>query len=264
MARKIGVFISNDELSEYVYEKLSVDTKVFPFSFSPVGFTDSKVFSPGDIIGLMNYLKEKDVSELVFIGRIAAWFVFSRDIHPSGKKFLESAESMQGERILADLSSFLAKENIRVLPLTEVLADELSEEKVYTSRQPEKNEQNDIEMGVALLKDIIHYRVGQSVAVKNGAIIAVEGMEGTDAMIERAGLYSRDFVVVKMAGADKDERFDLPVVGPETIRTLKTAGGRVIAVEAGKTIIFNKEPTISICNRYSITLLGVNMNKAGS
>jgi len=90
-------------------------------------------------------------------------------------------------------------------------------------------------------------------------IVALEGIEGTDEMIRRAGKYcgQRGFVVVKIAGENKDERFDMPVVGPQTAKVLKTAGGKVIAVEAGKTIILDEEKTMKLCNENRIKFLGV-------
>ena len=88
-------------------------------------------------------------------------------------------------------------------------------------------------------------------------IIAVEGIEGTDEMIKRTGKYVENFVVVKIAGGKKDERFDLPVVGPETIKTMVEAKGKIIAVESGKTIIFDKEKVINQCKKAGITFLGI-------
>jgi UDP-2,3-diacylglucosamine hydrolase len=262
MVKKIGIFVSNDELSEYVYKKLRVDAETFPFSFSPVGFVKSAVFHLGDIGSLLDYFKEKDINELLFIGRIPPEFVFRGVLNPSVKKILgEGNKPLQGERILSDLSFYLEREKIRVLPLTEILAEELSMGKVYTVRQPEGSEKNDIEIGTGLLKGIMQYRTGQSVAVKKGVVIAVEGIEGTDEMIRRAGRYCKDFVIVKIAGLNKDERFDIPVVGPETIKNMREARGRVIAVESGKTIIFDEETTVAICNKSGITLLGVDINE---
>lgn len=263
MERRIGIFVSDDGLSEYVYKKLSSTAKTFLFSFFPVSFAKSVVLQPGDISGLLLYLKKKNVSELVFIGRISPETVFSSTLHPSGKEFLGKENLLQGERILGGLVSYLAKENIRVFSLTEVLKEELAVEKVYTVSQPGERELQDIETGVSLLKDIVRYRAGQSAAVKNGMVIAVEGVEGTDGMIKRIKAYQgcEDFVVVKIAGANKDERFDIPVAGPETIRNIKEAGGRVIAVEAGKTVIFDEKNTVSMCNENGITLMGINIEK---
>lgn len=259
VARKIGVFVSDDRLSEYVYRKVSRTAEIFPFSFSPVSFTKSVVLQPGDISGLLHYLRQEDIYELVFIGKISPQYVFSEVLHPSGRQFLETVGPLQGEGILLGLVTLLEKEKIKVLPLTEVLAEELALEKIYTLRQPEENELRDIKIGVSFLKDTMKYRVGQSAAVKDGMIIAVEGVEGTDGMLTRIGTYPncRDFVVVKIAGKKKDERFDVPVVGPETIKSMKSAGGRVAAVEVGKTIIFDEGEIVSLCNKSDITLLGI-------
>jgi DUF1009 family protein len=257
--RKIGVFISDDRLSEYVYKKLSGAGATCPFSFSSVGFTESAAFKPGDVNGILLYLKKENIKELVFIGRISPETAFAGNLHVSGSALLEKAGLLQGERILGGLTSYLAKEGIKVLPLTGVLAEELALEKVYTQAPPGENELRDVNIGGALLRDIMKYRAGQSAALKGGMVIAVEGVEGTDRMIKRAGGYCRDFTVVKIAGENKDPRFDIPVVGPETIKNMKDAGGRLLAVEAGKTVVFDEEKTVSMCDESGITLMGVSV-----
>ncbi len=258
---KTGLFVSNDGLSEYAYKKLAGKCEVYPFSFYPVDFAVSAVFSFGDITGLFAYFKKTEINKLVFIGSIPPRLLFKNEMHVSGKEFLDKSGLWQGERILSDLAAYLAKENIKVLPLTEVLSEELAEEKTYTDVPLDAREQSDAEIGTALLKDIMKYRAGQSAAVKNGMIIAVEGIEGTNEMIKRAGIYcgNQGFTVVKIAGGGKDERFDLPVIGPETVGALKSAGGSVIAVEAGRTIILYKEKTAAICNESGIKLLGIRV-----
>jgi len=259
--KKIGVFVSDDGLSEYVCRKLGGTAETFLFSFSSVSFAKSAVLQPGDIGGLLSFLKKQNISELVFIGRVHPESAFSGALHSSGREFLDSAGLLEGERILGNLVSFLERERIRVIPLTEILAEELAVEKVYTAREPAESELNDVKIGAGLLKNIMKYRVGQSVAVKKGMIIAVEGIEGTDGMIKRVGAYQdcSGFIVVKMAGKNKDERFDMPVVGPETIRSMKESGGRMIAVEAGKTVIFDEPKTVSLCNENGITLTGIRL-----
>jgi len=258
---KTGLFVSNDGLSEYVYKKLAEKYELYPFSFSPVNFAASAVFSFGDITGLFAYFKKTGINKLVFIGSIPPRLLFKNEIHVSGKEFLEKSGLWQGERILSDLVAYLAKENIEVLPLAQVLSEELAEEKIYTGIPLDAREQSDVEIGTALLKDIMKYRAGQSAAVKNGMIIAVEGVEGTNEMIKRAGIYSynKGFAVVKIAGCNKDERFDLPVIGPETVEVLKSAGGSVIAVEAFRTVILYKEKTAAMCSESGIKLLGVRV-----
>ena len=259
MIRKRGLFVSNDRLSEFVYKKLSDTGEVYPFSFSPVDFVRSTVLDFGDIDGVVGHLKKTGAREMVLIGGISASSLFKNDMRASGKEFLSKCGLWRGEKILADLIAHIEKEGIKVLSLTMVMKEELAMEKVYTGGSLDALEQSDMEMGIRVLKDLMKYRAGQSVSVKNGMIVALEGIEGTDEMIRRAGKYcgQRGFVVVKIAGENKDERFDMPVVGPQTAKVLKTAGGKVIAVEAGKTIILDEEKTMKLCNENRIKFLGV-------
>ncbi|MCX8082411.1 MAG: LpxI family protein [bacterium] len=252
-----GLFISDDEISEYVYKKLKdKGIKVYPFSFVPCSFTISKVFHTGDITGILQYLKKENIKKLVFIGRIPSDTIF-KEIHPSSDIFLQGKEPLSGEVILKKLVNFLDKENIEVMSLIEVLRDEIVEEKLYTDVPVDEDEKEDIDRGIEFLNKIMDYRVGQSVVIKKGMIIAVEGIEGTDEMIKRAGRYCNKFVVVKIAGRYKDERFDIPVIGPNTIEVLAEAGGCVIAMEAGRSILFDSLRVINLCNRNKIKLIGV-------
>ncbi|HOL22477.1 MAG TPA: UDP-2,3-diacylglucosamine diphosphatase LpxI [bacterium] len=254
---RTGLFISNDELSEYVYKKLKgKGIKVYPISFAPCHFAVSQTFQPGDVTGILGYLKKEKIKKLVFIGRIPPEIIF-KEMHSSSDIFLKGDKPLYGERILTDLVSFLKKEDIDVEPLTDILCDELAEEKLYTDIPLRQGEEEDIETGVRFLTDIIKYRAGQSVAVKSGVIIAVEGVEGTDEMIRRAGMYCNEFVVVKIAGRYKDERFDIPVIGPHTIEVLRDAEARVIAVESSRSIIFDRLKTVALCNKNRITLIGI-------
>ncbi|MCM8761914.1 MAG: LpxI family protein [Candidatus Omnitrophica bacterium] len=254
---RTGLFISNDELSEYVYKKLkSKGIKVYPISFIPCHFTISQTFHPGDVAGILGYLKKERIKKLVFIGRVPPETIF-KEMHSSSDVFLKDGKPLCGERILKDMVSFLKKPDVDVESLIDVLRDELAEERPYTDIPLQQDEKEDINTGFQLLNDIIKYRAGQSVVVKKGVVVAIEGIEGTDEMIRRAGRYCNGFVVVKMAGKNKDERFDIPVIGPHTIEVLAESGGRVIAVETGRTIIFNHSKTVSLCNKKRITLIGI-------
>ena len=101
--------------------------------------------------------------------------------------------------------------------------------------------------------------VGQSVAVRDRAVLAVEAIEGTDQAIARAGSLCRRaaFVVVKVAKPQQDMRFDVPTVGCNTIETMHQAGGRVLAIEAGKTILLDEAATIALADRYGISIVSV-------
>ncbi len=133
----------------------------------------------------------------------------------------------------------------------------LAQPGVLTRRKPTANEQADISFGWQLAKEMGRLDVGQSVAVKERAVLAVEAIEGTDRNILRAGELCKagGFTVVKVAKPQQDMRFDVPTIGPATIESLGRAGGRVLAIEAGKTIIIDQADTVALANRYGITIV---------
>lgn len=128
-----------------------------------------------------------------------------------------------------------------------------------TRRQPSAREQLDIQFGWELAKEMGRLDVGQSVAVKEKSALAVEAIEGTDRAIARAGELCRagGFVVVKVAKPQQDRRFDVPTVGQQTIETLHKAGGRVLAIEAGQTILLDEAETIALADRYGLSIVAL-------
>jgi UDP-2,3-diacylglucosamine hydrolase len=130
---------------------------------------------------------------------------------------------------------------------------------VLTRRAPSAREEADIAFGWRLAKEMGQLDVGQSVAVKERAVLAVEAIEGTDRAILRAGELCRagGFTVVKVAKPQQDMRFDVPTVGCSTVETLHRAGGRVLAIEADKTILLDQDATISLADRYGISIVAL-------
>jgi DUF1009 family protein len=128
---------------------------------------------------------------------------------------------------------------------------------ILTRRGLTAKEEQDIEFGWTLAKEMGRLDIGQSVAVREQAVVAVEAIEGTDQNILRAGKLcpSGGFVVVKVAKPQQDMRFDVPTVGVSTIETLHQAGGRVLAIEADKTIVIDQPETIALADRYGITIV---------
>ena len=252
---KIAIFLSDNKFSEYTYKKLKKNFTLSPFSFEKINFTQSKVFSPYKFSELIEYFEKEKIKKLLLIGKISPSILFKGKFDFLGNKILPS-NNWQGETIVKNIITFLENKGIETLSLKKIFDDELAEKKVYCGKV-DKKDKKDIKTGYAFLKDVEKYRCGQSVSVKNGMIIAVEGIEGTDEMIKRTGKYVENFVVVKIAGKKKDDRFDLPVVGPETIKTMVKAKGKIIAVESGKTIIFDKEKVINQCKKAGITFLGI-------
>jgi DUF1009 family protein len=130
---------------------------------------------------------------------------------------------------------------------------------VLTRRPPTAREESDIAFGWEMAKEMGRLDVGQSVAVKERAVLAVEAIEGTDRTILRAGELCRagGFVVVKVAKPQQDMRFDVPTVGCTTVESLRKAGGRVLAIEADKTILLDQVETIALADRYGLTIVAL-------
>lgn len=130
---------------------------------------------------------------------------------------------------------------------------------VLTRRAPTAREQVDIEFGWQLARKMGELDVGQSVAVKERAVLAVEAIEGTDQAIQRAGSLCRagGFVVVKVAKPEQDMRFDVPTIGCSTVETLHQAGGRVLAIEADRTIVLDQAQAVALADRYGICIVAL-------
>ncbi len=130
---------------------------------------------------------------------------------------------------------------------------------VLTRRSPTPGERKDIEFGWNLAKEMGRLDVGQSVAIKEKAALAVEAIEGTDRCIERAGLLCRagGWTLVKVAKPQQDMRFDVPTIGVTTIENLHKAGARVLAIEAGKTIVIDQPDVVALADRFGLTIIAL-------
>jgi DUF1009 family protein len=133
---------------------------------------------------------------------------------------------------------------------------------VLTRRAPTADERKDIEFGWALAKEMGRLDVGQSVAIKERAAVAVEAIEGTDRCIERAGQLCRSggWTLVKVAKPMQDVRFDVPTVGISTIENLHKARARVLAIEANRTIVIDQPDVIALANRYGLSIVALDDN----
>ena len=161
----------------------------------------------------------------------------------------------QSQTLLAAIADEFEREGFRLAHSAELCPELLVEEGVLTRKQPSARELADIAFGWRVAKRMADLDVGQSVAVCDRATIAVEGLEGTDRNILRAGeLCGRRFTVVKLARDGHDMRFDVPAVGPRTIETMAKAGAGVLALEAGKTLVLEREEAIALADRHGLVI----------
>ena len=174
--------------------------------------------------------------------------------------FVARSKDRKDDTLLTTLVEAYAKDGIIFAPATDFAPELLVKYGSLTGGRPNNAQLKDIKFGWQLAKELGRVDVGQTVVVKGQAAIAVEAVEGTDECIRRAGQLCPPggFVVVKVAKPQQDMRFDVPTIGLGTVRTLVEAGGRVLAVEAGKTIIVDEPEVIQFARRHRLLLVAVN------
>ncbi len=214
----------------------------------------------GQVSKLIKYFKQHDISDVVMLGSIQKVNIF-KDIRPDLKAltFIAKHAGTHDDRVLSDFADLLLKEGIKILPSTFLLPELISPEGCWTKRKPDQAEHKDIIQGWKIAKEIGRLDIGQSVVVSNGSILAVEAIDGTDETIRRGGRLSHrnGAVVVKRCKPDQDLRFDLPASGCRTIETMHESGATVLALEAGKSISFDREKMIKLANEYHISIIGM-------
>lgn len=164
----------------------------------------------------------------------------------------------RNDTVLRAVADEFARHGITMRDCVEYTKDHLAPEGVLTRLQPSDGQRKDMDFGWRIAKELGRLDIGQSVAVREQEIIAVEAIEGTDRMIERAGaLCPRGgWTLVKVAKPNQDLRFDVPTVGPETVANLSRHGGKVLVVEAGKTVIVDREAMLAGADRAGIAVVG--------
>jgi UDP-2,3-diacylglucosamine hydrolase len=164
------------------------------------------------------------------------------------------------DSFLLDFIANLNEGGLECMSALEVCPELLVRPGLLTKRRPTNSEWEDVKFGWSMAREIGRLDVGQSVMVREKAILAVEAIEGTDQAILRAGqLCPRGgFVVVKVAKPRQDMRFDVPTVGPSTIETMARAGAKVLAIEAGKTILLHEQQTIELADRHSLSIISLS------
>ncbi|QDU61096.1 hypothetical protein Pan216_19500 [Planctomycetes bacterium Pan216] len=168
------------------------------------------------------------------------------------------------DTLLLSIIREFQKDGIEFASALEVCPELLADVGTFTRRQPTESQARDIAFGWTLAREMGRLDVGQSVVVKNAAAIAIEAIEGTDRAIARAGQLCRagGFTVVKVAKPLQDMRFDVPTVGVQTIVGMAKAGGSVLAIEAHRTILIDREETIQLANRHGIAIVSLTGEEA--
>jgi len=213
----------------------------------------------GQIKRLIKFFKRNRIYEAVMMGGIKKTRMF-KDVKPDIKaiSIIAGLRHTHDDGVLSAFANALEKEGIKIKASTFLLPDLLAKEGCWTKRKPSRSENSDIKLGWSLAKEIGRLDIGQCIVVGGGSVLAVEAIDGTDATVQRGGTLGKETaVVVKVCKPNQDFRFDVPAVGMETIRIMHKAGARVLVVEAGKTIVFDREEMIDLANKHSISIIAV-------
>ncbi|MFV1964430.1 MAG: LpxI family protein [Pirellulaceae bacterium] len=173
--------------------------------------------------------------------------------------FAANTRDRRDDTLLRAIVTALAEEGVTVVPATEFLPEVLVKYGVLARRRLSRSEAKDVEFGWRIAKEMGRLDIGQTVVVKSRAVMAIEAIEGTDQCIRRAGQLCEagGFTVVKVAKPNQDMRFDVPTFGVGTMESLVAAGGRVLAVEADKTILIDEAEVIDFANRHGIAIVAI-------
>ncbi len=229
--------------------------------------------SLGELSRLIETFQSEGVTRAVMAGQVKHTHIFS-SIRPDWRlaKLLLNLRTRSTDMLLGAIAKVLADEGIELISSTQYLEPLLAQPGVLTRRAPDQHELHDIAYGSTVARAIAAYDLGQTVVIAAQACVAVEAMEGTDATIARAGALfraledsgpsgastlRRALTVVKVAKPNQDMRFDVPVIGVDTIHTMQAAGATCLAIQAGKTLLFDPAAILADANLAGIAVLGI-------
>ena len=213
----------------------------------------------GQLGDLIEICKKEGITRAVMAGQVRHTRLFGQvRLDARAMALLAGVKDKKANSLLGAVADELLREGIELIDSATYLSHLLPSPGILTRRKPTQKEWRDIEFGHKMAKEIAGLDIGQTVVVKDQAVLAVEGMDGTDRTIKRGGRLGRgDVVVVKVSKPQQDRRFDLPIVGERTVEVLKQAKAKVLAFSARSTILLNREKVVKSANQNGISLVAV-------
>ena len=216
----------------------------------------------GQVGRLIERLKTHRIQQAVMAGKVTKEVLLDARtaFDAEAQRVLQQVQDFSVGAVLGAIAQRLAQEGITLLDSSTFLKTHLCPPAVLTSRAPTPEEHEAIRIGLQAARTIATLDIGQTVVVKGRVVVAVEALEGTDAAIRRAHtLAGTGLVVAKAASPDQDRRFDLPVIGTETVPILTACGVSCVAVEAGTTLLLDRDALLAALNAANIALIGVSL-----
>jgi len=265
--KKLGLIAGTGELPKAVAsEARTLGYTVFALALEPLAdrslssYVDEiKWVNIGKFGEIIDTLKKNDIKEAIMIGKVSKSLLYKSNIIPDMRaiKLLFSLKDRSDESILLAIAKELEKEGIILQDIISLSSSLLTPDGILTDDRPTEDEWKDVAFGWKIAKEIGRLDIGQTVVVKNQAVMAIEAIEGTDEAIKRGGsLAGKGAVVVKVSRPNQDMRFDVPVAGLETLRAMHEVNARVLAIEAKKSIILDKTKMIEESNKAGIAIVG--------
>ncbi|MDQ6862180.1 MAG: UDP-2,3-diacylglucosamine diphosphatase LpxI [Verrucomicrobiota bacterium] len=219
----------------------------------------------GQLGRLVNYFSGAGVRHAIMAGQIAPKNLF--DLRPDMKALLALArmKHRNAESLFGAVADELAKAGIELLPATTFMDDFLAPAGLIAGRALSRREAADVEFGFAIAKEVSRLDIGQTVVVKGGTVLAVEAFEGTNEALKRGGALARSgAVMVKVSKPNHDLRFDVPVIGPATIATAGEVKARVVAIEAGRTLVLELGELKEIARRLGVSVIARELQSSSA
>jgi len=245
---------ARDQGIKIVAAAVAGDTSPFLFFF----VDKFQYFKVGELKKLFEYFRKNSVEKVIMAGQVNQDNLFNPavELDEEFQALRDALRDRKADTIFAAVADRLSKEGMTLLDSTFLLKKYLAPRGTLTKRGPSESELKDIEFGLTIAKLVGGIDIGQTVVIKEKAIVAIEAMEGTDRAILRGGSIARQgAVVVKTSKPDQDNRFDVPVIGPRTIQAMASVQASCLAIEADKTLIIDREKTVSLANKAGICLV---------
>lgn len=221
-----------------------------------------KWINPGKLSSLIDFFHKHKVTQAIFAGKVPKTLLYKAKVIPDlrAAKLLFALKDRSDDSIMNAVREELKKEGIEIIDTATFSPELLTPEGILTACKPTDAQLKDIEFGIRITREIARLDIGQTVVVKDRAVMAVEAIEGTDEAILRGGrLAGAGAVVVKLSKPQQDMKLDVPVVGLDTLKAMHEAKAVVLAVQASRSILINRKSFIEQADRLGISVLGVSV-----
>lgn len=266
--KKIGIIVGNGKLPLYFLEEAEKQNiEVFPLGLFDT--IDDKIkahknfiaFNIGEVGSIVKYFLLNSITEIVMLGKVEKDIIFKNiKFDRYGEELLKRLPDRKDETLLFAVIAFFRLNGIKVLPQNHLLKNFMFQQECYTNIKPSEEDKKTIKIGIEAAKALSEVDAGQTVVCKDSSVVALEGIEGTDKTIKRAGeLAGKDCIIVKMSRPQQDMRVDIPAVGIETIKRAIEIGAKGIVGEAGRMLFLNRDEAIKLAEENSLFILGIKV-----